>query len=283
MIFFILCIATMFLPLTIGIGAVLMRGRRPTVKGPTGLLFHTITSRRLAHFSYFSPDKFKLFIETIVRQHVVTTTLAEAGDNDCGPALVITFDDGFQSFYTEAFPILEAHAIKVTLFPIAAFIGRSSQWDALPRQPHLSKTQIREISDCGHEIGSHTMTHADLTLLKAIDVERELQESKEMLEDIIGKGVTSLSFPFGSWNKRVWEIAQSLGYTQASGYRAHGRGGKGILPVHGVYSYDTIRDVADKISPNGRFLNAVARAAITSHFAKGTPLWKFRKNYLLVP
>ena len=283
MIVFILIISIASIPLAVGLCALIFGKRHAAGTGPTGLLFHGITSRQFTHFSYFPPEKFTLFIEAIVRQKTVTSTLKEAMSDDATKALVITFDDGFQNFYTQAFPVLEAHSIKVTLFPIAGFIGRSSAWDVLPRQEHLNKTQLREISDQGHEIGSHTMSHANLTLLKKSDVEQELRDSKIMIEDITGKPVNSLSFPFGSWNKRVWEIAQNVGYTQATGYRNHGRGQRGILPVCGVYSYDTIEDVLDKVFSNARFLNSVTRARVTSHFSKGTPLWKFRKNYMIAP
>jgi hypothetical protein len=283
MIVFIVILVGAALPLAVGLFALIFGTRRADGKKPTGLLFHAISSRQFTHFSHFSPENFTLLIEAIIRQKTATSTLKEAMSAPATKTLVITFDDGFKNFFTQAFPILEAHSIKVTLFPIAGFIGRSSEWDVLPRQEHLNKTQLREISDHGHEIGSHTMSHADLTLLRSSDVERELRDSKKILEDIIGKPVTSLSFPFGSWNKRVWEIAQSVGYTQATGYRNHGRGERGILPVCGVYSYDTIEDVMDKVFSNARFLNSIARARVTSHFSKGTPLWKFRKNYTIAP
>jgi peptidoglycan/xylan/chitin deacetylase (PgdA/CDA1 family) len=282
MFIFLACIAVTALPLMVGIGAVVLKGRSPALQGPSGLLFHMITSRRLAHFSHYSPDKFKLLIETISNRKTATATVKETLDDPARRVVVITFDDGFETFFTEAFPVLEAYGVKATLFPIAGFIGRRSEWDALPLQQHLSKAQIREISDCGHEIGSHTMTHADLTMLPMHDLEGELRDSKAALEDITGRPVVSLSFPFGSWNKRVWETARSVGYTCAAGYRSEGRIEKGMLPVQGVYSFDTVQDVFDKITPGVIFLNAAARARITSHFAKGTPLWKFRKNYLLV-
>jgi peptidoglycan/xylan/chitin deacetylase (PgdA/CDA1 family) len=279
---FFTCIAVLALPLVVGIGAIVMKGRSSALQGPSGLLFHMITSRRLAHFSHFPPEKFRPLIETLSTRKTAMATVKEALDGPAGHVVVITFDDGFETFFTEAFPVLEAYGVKATIFPIAGFIGRRSEWDALPLQQHLSKSQIREISDHGHEIGSHTMTHADLTMLPTDDLERELRDSKAALEDITGKPVVSLSFPFGSWNRRVWETAQSIGYAFAAGYRSEGRIEKGILPVHGVYSFDTVQDIIDKITPGGLFLNAAARARITSHFAKGTPLWKFRKNYLLV-
>ena len=78
----------------------------------------------------------------------------------------------------------------------------------MPPFTHLSKSEIIEIRSLGHEIGSHGLTHADLTRLNTKDLSHELHDSKKMLEDIIDKKVTAISFPFGSWNKRVWDLAQ---------------------------------------------------------------------------
>lgn len=282
MVVIILFTTILVLPLAIGTFAVTLGGRRVAGNQPTGLLFHAITSHHYTHFSYYPLDAFTLFIEALARQKIVIRTLHAAALEKTAQTFFLTFDDGFNNFYTQALPVLDHFFIKVTLFPIAGFIGRCSAWDVLPRQNHLSRSQIREIADHGHEIGSHSMTHADLTLLPKSDVERELHDSKHLLEDITGKPVTSLSFPFGSWNKRVWEMAQQIGYTQATVSRFHGRRAEGLLPVLGVYSFDTVQDVLDKIFSGGNALHTLARCRIMSHFAKGTPLWKFRGNYMLL-
>ena len=176
-------------------------------------------------------------------------------------------------------PVFEDHAMKVTVFPIAGYIGKMSCWDVLPPLPHMNKAQIREISDHGHEIGSHTLTHANLTFLSDADIVHELADSKHILEDITGKQVISLSFPFGSWNRRVWEKAREIGYQWGTCYRHHNKIIAGLVPVHGIYSFDTVQDVIDKVSAKGIFSNVFTRSRIMSHFAKGTPLWKFQSNY----
>jgi peptidoglycan/xylan/chitin deacetylase (PgdA/CDA1 family) len=283
MIAILIVTVVLILPLAVGIVALTLCGKHPTGTSPTGLLFHTITFREYSHFSHVTPDKFSAIIGELVRQKVAAETLKDAVRKSPLQSLVITFDDGFHNFYSHAFPVLETCSVKVTVFPIAGFIGRPSDWDILPRQEHLSKSNIREIAEHGHEIGSHTMTHADLTKLNTSDLNRELRESKLALEDITGQPVTSLSFPFGFWNRRVWETAQELGYTQATVCRFYGRLEKGLVPVLGVYSYDTMQDVFAKVFPRPSNSHSIARCTIMSHFAKGTPLWKFRENYHLFP
>jgi hypothetical protein len=285
-IIFMIFSAAMIVPLLTGAIAVFTAGRKKKRdKGSTALLFHSITSCRNTHLSHFPPDKFDRLIDRIAVQGFTTSTLNEAASDASTSArakFVITFDDGFESFFTHALPVLEAYGIKATIFPIAGFMGKMSCWDVLPRQPHMTKAQLREVSDSGHEIGSHTMTHSNLTFLDEKDVYRELFESKRTLEDLVGKPITSLSFPFGSWNARIWNKAREIGYLQATCYRHHGRIIKGLVPVRGVYSFDTIDDVIEKTISTAAFSNAIARSRIMCHFAKGTPLWNFRKNYALL-
>ena len=269
-------------PFLTGIGAVYFTNSKRKPYKPSVLLFHSISTCQQAHVSHYSPEKFVQVIGELARFPLCSRTFNHAAGNMHGPAdFAITFDDGFESFYSSAFPVLEANEMKVTVFPIAGYIGKLSLWDILPPQPHLNKEQIREISDHGHEIGSHTLTHANLTFLSDADIVRELADSKHLIEDITGKPVTSLSFPYGSWNKRVWEKAQEIGYQRGTCYRHHNKIIEGLVPVHGVYSFDAIQDVIDKATSKSSSLNTYARSRVMSHFAKGTPLWKFQSNYAL--
>ena len=268
-------------PLVTGTCALYVFGRKKATRRPV-LLLHTITGGRHAHFSHYSPQKFFGLIDGLHARNLYSRTLSELAalpPDARDPA--ITFDDGFESFYSRALSVLDDYGMKVTVFPIAGYVGKTSRWDVLPGQPHLTEPQIREISDRGHEIGSHTLTHANLTFLGDADVRRELCDSKRMLEDITGKPVVSLSFPFGFWNKRVWEMALEAGYRHGTCYRHHKNIPAGLIPVRGIYSFDTVQDVFDKIAPSKLFSNAYARCRVVSHFAKGSPLWKFLPNYLL--
>jgi peptidoglycan/xylan/chitin deacetylase (PgdA/CDA1 family) len=273
-------------PLAVGTAAVLLFGRRRPRPGPVGLLLHTLLEKKEPHFSYYSPDKFAALLGTLVDDNRTFSTVSEAArcgrDPDSGMPIVVTFDDGFESFYSRALPLLSRHNIKVTVFPVAGFLGRASTWDTLPPQAHLTKEQVREIAALGHEIGSHTVSHANLTLLGDTDLAEELSRSKAILEDITGKPVSSLSFPFGQWNRRVWRMALSLGYTAATSYANCMRNEQGVLRLWGIYSFDSVQDVWERALRQPRWSNAVARGYVMPNFAKGTPMWKFRKNYALL-
>ena len=123
------------------------------------------------------------------------------------PMVSLTFDDGSRGFYEDALPLLDAKGFKTTQYvPIAGLT-------TTPPDPFLmSRAQLRELADDGHEIGSHTITHPDLTQLDDADLTRELGEPKTLLEEIAGRPVTGIAYPFGSYDARVIEKARGLGY-----------------------------------------------------------------------
>jgi peptidoglycan/xylan/chitin deacetylase (PgdA/CDA1 family) len=275
---------TIFFPFFAGTAGVLFYGRPVKRASVRGLLFHSIY---LEHFrpalSSVPIKRFSSIARRLKSSPLKLITAHEALDGTVNalkqPPVILTFDDGCRSFYTHALPLLEELNINATLFPVAGYLGRSSTWDILPVFSHLSISELREISDLGHEIGSHSMTHADLTFLNDHDLSEELNNSKKLLEDVTGKKVTSISFPYGSWNKRIWDHAGEAGYQCGAIYRKHRHALPGLFPVFGVYGFDTPQTVISRILPHELRSISVALAKMISHFAKGAPVWKFDKKY----
>ncbi|MCL2183508.1 MAG: polysaccharide deacetylase family protein [Chitinispirillia bacterium] len=260
----------------------------------TGLLLHSVDVKPKFNMSSYSKDKFGAILEQLIRDDIKTTTVSQhisiqhisAQDPSAQISTAITFDDGLTSFYDNAWPLLEDKKIKSTIFPVAGLIGKDGHWDVMGRTSHMTAPMLREIAASGHEIGSHSLTHANLVWLGDDELTKELRDSKSILEDITGTAVKSLSFPFGSWNARVWDMAKSVGYEFATAYRGHRRISTEILPVMGVYRFDEVDDIVGRISPSSSPLSSPASkilARMMSHFSKGTPIVKFRKEYVRFP
>ena len=120
--------------------------------------------------------------------------------------IVLTFDDGYEDFYTSAYPILKKYGFTATLYIITGKIGGDYMtWD-----------QLRELQKAGFEIGAHTVTHPDLSKLSEVQQHKELADSKAALEQQLGISITHLCYPSGKYNATTISIAKSLGYTDAT-------------------------------------------------------------------
>jgi peptidoglycan/xylan/chitin deacetylase (PgdA/CDA1 family) len=125
-----------------------------------------------------------------------------AGNHRCS-GVVITFDDGCETDFTVAAPILLSRGFNATFYLVAGCVGR---------QGYLSAEQARELAGMGFEIGCHSMTHAYLAGLTEKELEVEVEESKDKLEQIIGQRVNHFSCPGGRWSGRVARMAERAGY-----------------------------------------------------------------------
>lgn len=247
------------------------------------LLFHSVNSNNENGLSHISVEKFESFLIELNDSDITSCTISELESYKNSKAIALVFDDGFEDFYHNALPLLKKHGHNATVYPVAKSIDHNFSWDLYSNRPQLSSEQIKELADNDIEIGSHTYSHPDLTRLSDQNLEMELTKSKVTLEKIIGKKIKSISFPFGSWNERVWDLAKEAGYSSASAYRKHNKAQNGIIPVQGVYSFDTVETMLQKCGVNKLSKMTSVKSFLMPHFAKGTALWNFRKDYNLLP
>jgi len=124
-------------------------------------------------------------------------------------SIVLTFDDGYQSVYDHAFPILQRYGFSATVFLTVGGKRNGSNSGRLPEmsgRSMLSWSEIREMQRCEIEFGAHTLTHPDLTRLAITSAEREICDSKAIIEDSVSVPVTSFAYPYGRYDNRCREI-----------------------------------------------------------------------------
>lgn len=132
-------------------------------------------------------------------------------------SVLITFDDGFEGVYRHAFPLLAARGWPATVFLVSALVGRRDSWTTREfgaGQGHalLDRAQIADMAAGGIEFHSHTRTHANLTALDDRALAEQLQGSRAELEDMLGREVPYLAYPFGRADDRVRSAARTAGY-----------------------------------------------------------------------
>ena len=125
----------------------------------------------------------------------------------------IDFDDGWTNQYTNALPLLNKYGEKATFFIISG---------ELQDQPdYMNKTQISSLIAGGNELGSHTITHPDLTTLTTAQAQQEMQQSQTTLQNTFGVAVPDFAYPYGAYNASTIAIGKQLYVSQRtvdSGY-----------------------------------------------------------------
>jgi peptidoglycan/xylan/chitin deacetylase (PgdA/CDA1 family) len=143
--------------------------------------------------------------------------LADAEPN--ADIVALTFDDGYVDFIEAAVPVLRAVDARATLYVPTAHVGRRAAWlgraaRELPRL--LSWAQLRACVRSGRvEIGSHGHTHSHLDTLSSPALEREVAESRRVLESTLDIAVTSFCYPHGYHSGTVREAVRAAGYRSA--------------------------------------------------------------------
>ena len=122
--------------------------------------------------------------------------------------IVITFDDGYRDAFYKAAPVLEKLRMRGIAYVIS---GRVVNGD----RTFLSPGLLRALERRGIEIGSHTVSHRDLTQLSDRDAIDELKGSRRALERCLRHPVQWLAYPFGAYDGRVERLARRAGYVLA--------------------------------------------------------------------
>lgn len=117
--------------------------------------------------------------------------------------ILITFDDGFETDFTVAYPILKKYGFKGISFVTTSFLGKNN---------YMSWEQVRKLQEGGFSIQSHTHTHALFGLLDEVSIIQELKFSKALLKQHLGIEATALAIPGGNYSRNIQKLALHNGY-----------------------------------------------------------------------
>ncbi len=205
------------------------------------LAYHQIDSGFGAGLSRTTPGQFEKQVRFLHENEYRTVSVVEylKQGQFSESNVVITFDDAYESVYRNALPILSHYNMVATVFPITKFVGGHNVWDyGYGRLPHCSWKQLQHLTEVGWEVGSHTATHQNLRSLSTKRLWNEIRYSKEVIENRLGRSISVISYPFGSYNQDVMDLAAAAGYVAGCSLGAFNRGNQYALPRCGVYFFE---------------------------------------------
>jgi len=146
------------------------------------------------------PSSFSNQLDSMIEKGYTTVNFQDIENGNMpDKPIMLTFDDGYQNFYTNAYPELKKRNMKAVVFVISGFNSGD----------YLTREQILDLSQNNIEIGSHTISHPDLSIVSTEKAQNEISESKRMIESIIGKTILSFCYPAGKYNEKTIEAVRN--------------------------------------------------------------------------
>jgi len=120
--------------------------------------------------------------------------------------IMLSFDDTEYNQYAIAAPTLKKYGYKAVYFIMTVSLGRPN---------YMTKAQVKELSDAGHVIGSHTWDHHNVKKYQGKDWETQIDKPTKTLEAITGKKIEHFAYPFGLWNPEAIPELKKRGFKSA--------------------------------------------------------------------
>lgn len=181
-----------------------------TLKIPV-LMYHSINLNSTNNL-IITPQEFEKQVKWLKDNEFTPLFLEElysmltTGKNIPSKPVALTFDDGYEDNYTEAYPILKKYNFKATIFLITDTIGQPST---------LKEDQIREMYSNNIDFQSHTASHFELNTLSYQKQLEELTRSKEAISKLLNKNTDYLCYPVGRYNEDTIKASKATGYKMA--------------------------------------------------------------------
>ena len=132
------------------------------------------------------------------------------------PFACLTFDDGYLDTYTLAYPALKERQIPFCVYMTRDFY----RGEAKPHwNPSADMMDVRQLMELGSDplctIGAHTCSHPHLSRLPDVEQKAELEACKTDLEQVLGKAVQHMAYPYGDYTPKTLEMVYDLGFETA--------------------------------------------------------------------
>ncbi len=194
------------------------------VRFPQVLMYHSISRPEVDQDPLCtSPERFEAQMLYLKRHNLRGVSMRELylalNAGEATGLVGVTFDDGYEDFLDAAVPTLEKLGFSATVFVVAGMLGSENTWEhgggPRPQLRLLGADGVREVSERGMEIGSHSVTHPRLSGLDSETLLREVGDSRQMLSEIVNAPVEGFSYPYGAVDGPAVRAARKARYVYA--------------------------------------------------------------------
>lgn len=166
-------------------------------------------------------------MQALTRTAVVRA--AHSGQLPDRTSVAITFDDALCSVRNNAVPELLSRGFPATIFVPVDFLGKqpASEWRTDEDDTVMTCEELRSLPEL-IEVGSHSLSHPNLTTIDASRLHEEVFTSRQKLAGLIGGEVALFAFPYGEFDNHVVDACRQAGYERVFGidpWPADPRGG----------------------------------------------------------
>ncbi len=169
------------------------------------------------------------------------TTFSYQGFNR--PIISITSDDAYASYYKYGLPLEQKYGLTATDYILTGYINNTTGY--------MTSAMVKALYAAGHEIGSHSVSHLDLTTVTATKMDAELKNSQTFLQTLLGVPIKDYAAPYGAYNQQV--VNNSKLYYQTyrgvqSGYNAKNNFDANNIMVQNLVVTTTLAEVKSWIA-----------------------------------
>jgi peptidoglycan/xylan/chitin deacetylase (PgdA/CDA1 family) len=174
------------------------------------LTFHSIDDS--GSVLSFPQAAFASLLEGLTSSGVPLVSLDRLLETGSARGIAITFDDGIESLYSSALPVLRSYAVPAHLFLTTASVGTDNRWPgqpgAAPAFDMLSWDQVARLYAAGIRIESHSHRHPDLRTLDSAGILEECEQADRLIERRLGRRPAYFAYPYGYFDDRVCDCVR---------------------------------------------------------------------------
>ena len=175
------------------------------------LMYHSVTNDESS--VSISLNRFEKQMHYMHKSGYKSVNLSDLMASKNEKAFIITFDDGYEDVFLNAFPILNKFNSKATCFIVSNYIGKYNYWDEknsnYKKIKLMNRDQILQLLNNDYEIGANSFNHKNLTKLDYKNKEIQIIEPKNFFKKEFQIEVKSFSYPYGYFDDETTQIVSN--------------------------------------------------------------------------